>query len=194
MSQLLAPDPVASTEDGPHLVADRQCGACDVCCRIYEIDAPGVKKEPGVLCPHHTGKGCGIYATRPGMCRDFFCLWRRVERFSDALRPDRCRVLFRSIRIEEPRIIFESYSIIAQAITPDPAVFEHEPVKGALELLAQEGRVPIWTSLCGVKSLFYPDFPFMDAILRPVETPWQTLVPRAFAWLQQYEMILATLT
>ena len=193
MGQLLAHDPDGSVKSSPYLVPGRGCGECTVCCQIYEIDAPAVKKGAGVLCPHHIGTGCRIYATRPDECRSFFCMWRRLAEFSDALRPDRCGVLFRLIRIDEPRIIFESYSIIAQAITPDPQSFKREPVKGALEMLVRDGRLPIWTSISGAKSLYYPEFPFTDAILRPSMTPWQRLVPQALAWITQYETILSVL-
>lgn len=175
------------------LVPSRECGDCDVCCRIFELDEPAVKKAAGLLCPHHNGKGCGIYASRPQPCRAFFCLWRRLADFSDALRPDRCKVLFRVIRVEKPRIIFEGVAIVAQAIEPDPDCFDREPVKGALAMLAENGTVPVWTSVNGVKSLYFPDLPLRDAILRPSLTPWQSLVPEALAWLVQYEMILSTL-
>jgi hypothetical protein len=179
-------------EGASSLVASRQCGDCRVCCAIYELDAPNVKKDAGVLCPHHRGGGCSIYAARPQACRDFFCLWRRLEAFSDDLRPDRCGVLFRMLRVEQPRIVFESFAIVAQSIDHDPDSFERQPVKGALKLLADDGRMPIWTSVRGVKSLYYPTLPFVDAVLRPTTTPWQSLVPLALGWLHQYEAIIST--
>jgi hypothetical protein len=184
------PAPIASVGEMQPLVPGRACGGCDVCCRIFELDEPAVKKGADVLCPHYDGMGCSIYARRPDPCRAFFCLWRRVAEFSDALRPDRCGVIFRVVHVKEPRIVFEGVAIVAQAIGPDPNCFGREPVKGALEMLADNGSVPVWTSAGGVKSLYYPDLPLRDAILRPSQTPWQSLVPYALAWLSQYETIL----
>ena len=72
-------------------VPGRECGACNVCCKLPTIVEPGLKKPPGVLCQHWAG-GCTIYETRPGPCRGHFCAWRRIEQFDDSWRPDRCHV------------------------------------------------------------------------------------------------------
>ena len=68
------------------------CGNCTVCCmalRIIELD-----KEAGRYCKHCLpGKGCGIYATRPGICRSFLCGWRQVAQLGEAWRPDKSGVL-----------------------------------------------------------------------------------------------------
>lgn len=68
-------------------VPNRECGPCNVCCRVPTILEPGLKKPPGVLCPHWAG-GCTIYETRPGPCRGHFCAWRRIEQLDDFWRPD----------------------------------------------------------------------------------------------------------
>ena len=47
----------------------------------------------GARCRHCTGGGCGIYETRPPVCRGFYCAWRTVDIFSDDWRPDRSGVL-----------------------------------------------------------------------------------------------------
>ena len=53
----------------------RRCGDCDLCCTVLRVDALG--KLGGRRCRHQRelGAGCGIYATRPGICRDYRCLW-----------------------------------------------------------------------------------------------------------------------
>lgn len=51
----------------------RKCGTCQMCCvavPIAEID-----KKAGEACIHLCGAGCGIYDTRPDVCRGFACEW-----------------------------------------------------------------------------------------------------------------------
>jgi hypothetical protein len=64
--------------------AKRTCEGCDLCCTAVGVEE--IQKPPGCRCPHLTGepgKSCGIYATRPIVCREFLCLWRG----SDTLLP-----------------------------------------------------------------------------------------------------------
>lgn len=66
----------------------RRCGPCDLCCTVLRVDA--LKKPGGRPCRHQrpgTG-GCGIYADRPGICRDYRCLWLQGG-LGDLDRPDR---------------------------------------------------------------------------------------------------------
>ena len=52
-------------DQGPRLVAGRTCGTCMMCCKVPAIEE--FAKPPGVWCRHAvSGKGCGIYADRPG--------------------------------------------------------------------------------------------------------------------------------
>jgi hypothetical protein len=70
----------------------RECGGCDLCCKLPLIDwpeFPELKKAPGVYCKHCVvGKGCAIWPDRPVHCASFQCLWL-MGFGSDALRPDR---------------------------------------------------------------------------------------------------------
>jgi Fe-S-cluster containining protein len=51
--------------------------------RVDELD-----KRAGVDCRHQCGeKGCGIYETRPQICRSYQCLWRQGG-LEDDERPD----------------------------------------------------------------------------------------------------------
>jgi hypothetical protein len=77
----------------PTPLAKRECGACRACCEVLKIDVPELKKKAGVLCRHHTGMGCGIYATRPPVCQHFLCGWRLFEDLGDDWRPDLAGVL-----------------------------------------------------------------------------------------------------
>ncbi len=66
----------------------RSCGECDLCCTVLRVDALG--KLGGRRCTHQgeAGPGCGIYATRPGICRAYRCLWLQGG-LRPADRPDR---------------------------------------------------------------------------------------------------------
>lgn len=58
------------------LVKDRECGDCNICCTYLRIDELPVKKPQDVACSHLCEKGCGIYETRPNVCRSWYCGWR----------------------------------------------------------------------------------------------------------------------
>ncbi len=71
------------------LVPHRECGPCSVCCKVPIIDAPELKKKPGILCPNCVaGAGCQIYEIRPHVCRVHFCGWRHLALLDESWRPD----------------------------------------------------------------------------------------------------------
>ncbi len=78
--------------DGMTLVPGRDCGGCTVCCSVLLIDKPEIQKLPGAACRHCGTGGCGIYETRPPVCRSYYCAWRTVDIFSEEWRPDRSGV------------------------------------------------------------------------------------------------------
>ena len=73
------------------------CGPCNACCDVCGVDALG--KPYYARCPHlncaSTTGGCVIYASRPGQCAEYRCVWHlgilgpRTDR-----RPHECGVLF----------------------------------------------------------------------------------------------------
>lgn len=73
--------------------AAKTCGECRACCVDLKIDTPEFKKEARILCPHHSGSGCGIYATRYKICREFLCGWLLFPELGDDWRPDRSGVI-----------------------------------------------------------------------------------------------------
>ena len=77
-------------------IPGRECGSCVVCCYVPNIDTPEFKKPPGVVCANCTGKGCGIYETRPSVCRTFHCGWMVTPDLGEDWRPDRSGVLLAS--------------------------------------------------------------------------------------------------
>ena len=81
-------------------VPGRECGDCNVCCRLHTIIDPALKKPPGVMCQHWAaGIGCSIYESRPGPCRGHHCGWRRIEQFDDFWRPDRINI-YAEVKVE----------------------------------------------------------------------------------------------
>jgi hypothetical protein len=58
-----------------------------------KIDVPELRKKARQPCQHLTGSGCGIYAKRPSVCREFLCGWRLFEELGDDWRPDLSGVL-----------------------------------------------------------------------------------------------------
>jgi hypothetical protein len=76
-----------------YVVPGRECGSCTACCTELAIVTDEMKKPCGVACEHCVGGGCAIYATRPQLCRDYYCVWRSIPDMPDSWRPDRSGVL-----------------------------------------------------------------------------------------------------
>lgn len=69
----------------------RACGECTLCC--YFLRIPETDSAEYSLCKHCDG-GCTIYDERPAQCCNFECLWLRQPQIPEALRPDKCGVMF----------------------------------------------------------------------------------------------------
>jgi hypothetical protein len=79
------------------------CGECTLCCKIMSVKE--FDKPVNTWCKHATKKkGCGIYETRPHMCRIFQCGWLH-QNMPAEFRPDRIHGLITaditSIQIHE---------------------------------------------------------------------------------------------
>jgi uncharacterized protein len=75
------------------VIPGKSCGACNLCCQVLDIEE--LSKKAGKLCPNCvTGAGCGIYMTRPQVCRDFECEWLTERAIPPTLKPDRTGTLF----------------------------------------------------------------------------------------------------
>jgi len=68
--------------------AEKTCGPCQVCCVALKIKTPQLRKDAQVPCPHLVAKGCGIYESRPPVCRGFLCGWRLMPELDASWRPD----------------------------------------------------------------------------------------------------------
>ena len=117
----------------PAVVNGRQCGACTICCKILAINAKELKKTASVLCQHcDEGRGCRIYATRPEVCRGFYCEWRLNPQIPATWRPDKSGIFIDRIareHIEEILGVYAGdYAISFMLLRSDaierPALFE----------------------------------------------------------------------
>ena len=71
---------------------ERECGSCGLCCKLVAVEE--LAKPAHQWCANFVaGKGCAIYADRPGECRTFRCLWLMRPQLSDAWRPNRSRIV-----------------------------------------------------------------------------------------------------
>jgi hypothetical protein len=112
----------------------KSCGSCTMCCRSLEIEE--LKKPMGKLCANCTeGGGCGIYAERPKVCREFLCEWICERTLAPNLRPDRVG----TILIDDQDA--DEYQAICDPSKPmawrNPVMFKH------LLAVAKQGRTVI---------------------------------------------------
>ena len=56
----------------------RECGDCNLCCKLPEINYFKTTKKSYEWCKScDIGLGCKIYDKRPKGCRDFWCLYQK---------------------------------------------------------------------------------------------------------------------
>lgn len=76
---------------------EKICGPCQACCVALKIDTPELRKRSGAACVHLVEKGCGIYASRPPVCRGFLCGWQLLPELDISWRPDLSGVMMLSV-------------------------------------------------------------------------------------------------
>jgi len=73
-------------------VPGRSCGSCTLCCKVFNV--PEVESPAGKWCRHCApGTGCTIHATRPDICRRFFCGWMVSPALGPEWKPERSKVI-----------------------------------------------------------------------------------------------------
>ncbi len=107
-----------ATSTPPELVPGKDCGSCSMCCKIFkiaEVDSP-----PGEWCRHVVqGKGCGIHATRPQVCRGFFCHWLRNPGLDEEWKPEKSKfVLYTEL---------EGRRMVVAVDQSNPTAWKREP-------------------------------------------------------------------
>ncbi|HEX4693098.1 YkgJ family cysteine cluster protein [Sphingomonas sp.] len=138
---------------GP-LVPGRECGACTACCFEITIDHPMLAKPPRTLCSNCRADGCSIYANRPGDCRSWFCLWRRVADLPDHLRPDKSGLLASVVENPGAENPLARLYIVVQWLDQRPITRS----AAADELLAAMRRhaLPVWVGSGDRMALHFP--------------------------------------
>ncbi len=83
------------TESGR--TSHRACGECQACCNGWlAAEIYGHRMGSGVPCRFLGPKGCGIYESRPELCRSFVCGWLRPgSPFPEHWRPDKVGFIIR---------------------------------------------------------------------------------------------------
>jgi hypothetical protein len=80
------------------IVPGRSCGSCTLCCKVFAV--PEVESPRSVLCKHCVPeKGCSIHASRPPVCRQFFCNWLLIGTLGPEWQPERAKIVLQSVAL-----------------------------------------------------------------------------------------------
>lgn len=142
---------IHNTKRTAELEASRSCGECCACCvlpRVPDLDKPGYRP-----CEHLSqckDGSCGIYQDRPGVCRDFLCLWRTgLVEGDERRRPDKLGLMF-GIDTVGGRPYIEAWELWEGAARDYPG-------RGAVDWVA--ARTKLLVRFYGVPcSIQYPTF------------------------------------
>ncbi|MEM7410779.1 MAG: hypothetical protein AAF430_11135 [Myxococcota bacterium] len=145
---------------------DRSCGSCSLCCEVLRVDA--LEKLGGVRCLHQRPEGgCGIYATRPSICRDYRCLWLGGG-LGDDDRPDRLGAVL--------DVVAEGGGLWLEIREAEPGRFDRSP---RLQTIADEVRRSMPVRISDVAAVLDPTRRFRvllpDGEERIVEGEWTTV-------------------
>ncbi len=167
---------------GP-VLADRSCGDCTACCTTLTVDTPDFAKPAGVPCVHLTTGGCGIHPVRPGICRTWFCVWRRDAGLPDEARPDRSGLLVSLNFVRAPQNCLEGVSINVRLLPGSDAI-RNGMAAAMLDRLCDR-LIPVWFSDGAKKMLMHPDNDVARLILSG-DAPPPTLRDEVAAWRERY--------
>lgn len=169
---------------GP-VLADRACGDCTACCTELTVNTPEFAKPAGTPCIHLSGRGCGIHAVRPRICRTWFCAWRRVASLPDAARPDRSGLLVSLNFVDAPQNCLEGVSINVRLLAGSDAI-ANGIAATVLDSLCDQ-LVPVWFSDGSRKMLMHPDNDIASFVLSGDAAPGH-LQDEVAAWRERYRV------
>jgi hypothetical protein len=110
------------------MATGKTCGTCTLCCKLLHIAE--LQKPKDHWCPHVVPrKGCGIYATRPGSCQAFQCLWLVDASLGEEWKPAKSKFV---IAIEPRRL---AVYVDAGAVRP----WMREPYLSHLKKISAQG-------------------------------------------------------
>lgn len=156
---------------GRSMANGRECGGCVACCEVLAIDQPELQKPADELCQHCTGSGCGIWATRPPVCENWYCVWRRISALPDWVRPDKLGVMFEMFTNHTNEFVLKKRYIRGFSLKgidhfADPRVLE------VIEFFKQ-APVAVWLEQDnGTMTCVHPSSPICQALL--TDTSGQT--------------------
>lgn len=111
----------------------RSCGSCSLCCKI--MDAGDIKPRHD-WCQHAKPGhgGCGIYQTRPEICRGFHCQWILDSRHPDYWFPAKSKIIINAT------INKEGKKYISFIVDPAyPTRWREEPYFSDIKHIAKAG-------------------------------------------------------
>jgi len=112
------------------MTEQRTCGSCGLCCKLVAVEELG--KPAHQWCSHFTvGKGCAIYADRPGECRSFRCLWLMRPQLGDHWRPNRSRIVL--------YFSHDGTHLIANVDPDHPSAWRKSPYQETLRSWSRKG-------------------------------------------------------
>lgn len=117
-------------------VAQKSCGTCTLCCKLFDVDWLDQPKPAGQWCHHcKPGRGCAIWQNVPAQCASYYCVWRVDPELGPEWKPERARFILTHAHEDAP------LAIILDAGAPD--AHRREPYWSALLKTARqhlEGR------------------------------------------------------
>lgn len=92
----------------------RSCDGCTKCCEGWlTANIYGFEMNPtNGACRFLAKSGCGIYAVREPLCKNFQCDWKENTAIPEYLKPDKCNAIIMTKRLENYRY----YRIITAGI------------------------------------------------------------------------------
>lgn len=124
----------------------RQCGDCQLCCRLLPVRSPFLNKESSTRCKHQKfGVGCKVYGTdkMPLECSLWNCRWLVNDDTADLSRPERAHYV---IDIMPDFVEVNDYPVGVIQVWVDPQYRDahHDPaLRRFLERRAQEGKIAL---------------------------------------------------
>jgi hypothetical protein len=124
-ADLRSPEP---QDPQPALVPGRSCGTCGLCCKVYSVQE--LSKPAGRWCINSVrGGGCSIHATRPHVCRAFFCSWLIDPNLGPEWKPE----VSRFVLTADP-----AYQALVASVDPGmPLAWKREPYYTRLKQFSQ---------------------------------------------------------
>jgi hypothetical protein len=128
---------------------------------------PSIAKPVGAPCAHCAG-GCMIYSMRPQECVEFQCLWSQTPVLDEALRPDRCGVMY--------ELYAEDQLVIANALREN--AWQHGRPVQLLARMTADGYV-VWIMDGAHRHLFLPSGVSKAEALARTQRAWRRMHGRA---------------